>query len=125
MTAGVRFACLAVLIAVPFAACQDERPVEQPRILYGEEPIDYPLELYDAAVEGEAVLRVRVDDRGRVDSVEVTESSGHEELDASAVKGLLATRFTPARRGAARVRAWVIVPVRFTTRPRPDDGPGT
>ncbi len=117
--------CLAGLLAFPLAACSDDRPVVQPRVLYGEEPVDYPLEMYDASIEGEAVLRVRVDDRGRVDSVEVTESSGHAELDASAVRGMLATRFTPARRGDDRVRVWVMVPVRFSTRPRPDDRPGT
>jgi protein TonB len=99
--------------------------LEQPEILYGEEPLDYPLDLFDQGQEGEALVRVLVDERGTVDSVEVAESSGNAELDHAALESLRTTRFTPARRGDDRVRAWVVIPVRFSTRPRPDVGPGT
>ena len=111
-------------VATLLAACGSDAPVEQPEILYGEDPVDYPLELFDQAQEGEALIRVLVGETGDVDSVEVAESSGHEGLDDAALVSLRNTRFNPARRGDDRVRAWVTVPVRFSTRPRTDAGPG-
>ena len=115
---------LGVLAMGIASGCKDDRPVEQPRPLYGEEPVKYPIDLYDQNVEGEAILRVRVTERGDVDSVEVEESAGHMGLDSAAVRSLLSTRFTPARRGDDFIDAWVHVPVRFSTRPRPQ-GRGT
>lgn len=116
---------VALIGAGVVGGCADDRPVEPPQILYGEDPIDYPLDLYDQAEEGEVVVRVRVDERGTVDSVEVAESSGSTGLDQAALTSLRTTKFTPARQGEERVRAWVTVPVRFSTRPRPDAGSGT
>ena len=112
-----------VVFTVVFFGCKDERPLEQPRPLYGEDPVEYPIDLYDESVEGDATLRVRVTARGDVDSVEVEESAGHLGLDSAAVRSLLTTRFTPARRGDDFVVAWVRVPVRFSTRPRPEGRP--
>lgn len=113
------------MLGLATTACQDELPLEQPRPLYGESPVEYPIDLYDQSVEGEAVLRVRVRDSGDVDSVEVEESAGHVGLDSAAVSSLLQTRFTPARRGDEFVDAWVHIPVRFSTRPRPQERPGS
>ncbi len=108
-----------LLVSLTLLGCRDDRPLEQPRPLYGEDPVEYPIDLYDQNVQGEAVLRVRVTRTGDVDSVEVEESAGHLGLDSAAVQSLLTTRFTPARRGDDFVNAWVHVPVRFSTRPRP------
>lgn len=118
-----RSAVLALVATTMFAGCQDDRPLEAPRPLYGEDPVEYPIDLFDMNIEGEAMLRVRVTERGDVDSVQVEESAGHIGLDSAAVNSLLRTRFTPARRGEDFVEAWVHVPVRFSTRPRPSDRP--
>lgn len=115
----------AAVLGLAATACQEELPLEQPRALYGESPVEYPIDLYDQSVEGEAVLRVRVRDSGDVDSIEVEESAGHIGLDSAAVRSLLQTRFTPARRGEDFVDAWVHIPVRFSTRPRPQERPGS
>jgi len=100
------------------AACGSDLPVEQPEPLYGEQPIDYPLEMWDQGVEGRTVLRVLVTDKGAVDSVEIAESSGTPSLDTAAMNGIRAIRFRPARQGGRRVDAWATVPVDFTQRPQ-------
>jgi len=107
----------AVLLA---SACGGEGEVEQPAPLYGQVPIDYPIQLWDQGMEGETMLRVRVTDTGQVDSVEVVESSGQPAFDSAAVSGAKALRFRPARKGGKRIEVWAKVPVHFSKRPRPD-----
>jgi TonB family protein len=101
------------------AACGGDQEVERPTPLYGEVPIEYPLALWDQDIEGETLLRVRVTDVGRVDSVEVQRSSGHEAFDSAAISGAMDLRFQPARRNGKRIDVWAQVPVHFSKRPRP------
>jgi len=61
---------------------------------------------------------VLVSELGRVDSVEVLESSGYPAFDSAAVQGARRLRYSPARRGDRRVAVWAEVPVHFTKRPR-------
>jgi TonB family protein len=107
----------AILLA---SGCGGEGEVEQPAPLYGDVPIDYPLQLWDQGMEGETLLRVRVTDTGQVDSVEVVEPSGEPAFDSAAVSGAKALRFRPARRDGKRIEVWAKVPVHFSKRPRPD-----
>ena len=107
-------------IGLLVAACGGEGEIEQPSPLYGEVPIDYPLQLWDQDMEGETLLRVRVTDTGAVDSVEVMESSGHAVFDSAAVSGARSLRFQPARRDGRRIEVWARVPVHFSKRHRPD-----
>lgn len=115
--APVRAMPLLVLLVL---ACGGEGEIEQPSPLYGQVPIDYPLQLWDQDMEGETLLRVRVTDTGQVDSVEVMESSGQAAFDSAAVDGARELRFRPARRGGKRIQVWAKVPVHFSKRPRPD-----
>ena len=87
--------------------------MEDPAPLYGEIPIEYPLDLWDADVEGETLLRVRVTETGGVDSVEVLEASGYPAFDSAAVRGVLQLRYSPARRSGKRISVWAKVPVHF------------
>jgi TonB family protein len=104
-------------LVLGLAACGGEQPVDQPTPLYGEGTVEYPLELWDAGVEGETLLRVLVNEEGGVDSVEVIRSSGVERLDSAAVAGARDLRFSPARQEGRRVAVWAEVPVTFTTNP--------
>ena len=88
--------------------------VEHPTPLYGDIPIEYPLDLWDANVEGETLLRVRVTEEGAVDSVEVLEASGYPAFDSAAVRGALLLQYDPARRDGNRITVWAKVPVQFT-----------
>jgi protein TonB len=97
--------------------------IEQPRPLYGEDPIEYPITLWDRGIEGETLLRVRVNDMGTVDSVEVVESSGHVALDSAAVRGAKELRFSPGRRNGRRIEVWAQVPVHFSRRSDPEGAP--
>jgi protein TonB len=118
LKSGVRI--VAVVAAVAASACGEEAEIEQPRPLYGEVPIDYPLHMWDQDKEGETILRVRVTDVGAVDSIEVLQSSGFGAFDSAAVAGARSLRFTPARRDGERIAVWAEVPVYFSKRPRPD-----
>jgi TonB family protein len=114
------FAALAAAVLPLASGCGGEGEVEQPAPLYGNVPIDYPLQLWDQGMEGQTLLRVRVTDTGRVDSVEVVESSGEPAFDSAAVNGARDLRFRPARRDGKRIEVWARVPVHFSKRPRPD-----
>ena len=111
---------LRVGLLLPIGACGAEGEIEQPTPLYGEMPIEYPLEAWDRDMEGETLLRVWVTDVGTVDSVEVLESSGFLVFDSAAIAGAKEMRFRPARRDGERIAVWAKVPVRFSKRPRPD-----
>jgi TonB family protein len=100
--------------ALLLAGCLGGADLERPVLLQGEEPIEYPLELWDEGVEGELLLRVRVSAEGQVDSVEVSESSGSPALDSAAVRGARELRFEPGRKGGRLVPMWATLPVHFT-----------
>ena len=120
---GTRAGAALLAVATVVGGCTGDAEVEQPVPLYGENPIEYPLELWDQGVEGETILRVLVDPQGRVDSVEVKESSGHEDLDEAAVEGARELRFQPGRKNGERVEVWARVPVHFSKEPEPGTRP--
>jgi TonB family protein len=112
--------CIGLAAVIAAVGCTTEREIEQPIPLFGDVPIEYPLQLWDQDMEGETILRVRVDEVGVVDSVEVLESSGYGSFDSAAVAGARDMRFTPAKRDGKRITVWAEVPVHFSKRPRPD-----
>lgn len=111
---------LGLLALFASAGCGGEGEIEQPTPLYGDVPIEYPIQLWDQDMEGETLLRVRVTDTGMVDSVEVVASSGYAAFDSAAVAGASDLRFSPARQDGKRIEVWARVPVHFSKRPRPD-----
>jgi TonB family protein len=116
-----RFRVVAVVCGgVAVVACAGDGEIEQPRPLFTEVPIEYPLHMWDQDMEGETLLRVRVGDTGGVDSVEVVDSSGYASFDSAAAEGARRLRFEPARKAGKRIEVWAEVPVHFSKRPRPD-----
>lgn len=63
--------------------------------------------------EGRVLLRVSVDPGGAVAGLTVLQSSGHPELDQSALDSVKTWRFRPARRGNTAVAATVRIPITF------------
>jgi len=104
------------ILALPVLlwSCGEGGELELPTPLYGEIPIEYPLDLWDADVEGQTLLRVLVLETGDVDSVEVLEASGYPAFDSAAVRGARQLRYSPARRNGKRISVWAQVPVQFT-----------
>jgi protein TonB len=75
------------------------------------------MELWDREVQGETLLRVRIEKDGTVGEVTVTVSSGEAAFDSAAVRGARAARFEPARRGEDAIAVWATLPVVFSKRP--------
>lgn len=107
----------AVGLAVALGGCGGDEPVTNPEPVSIESPFRYPVDEWDAQVEGEVVVMVYVTDVGDVDSVYVLESSGVPALDSAAVAGARELEFAPGRRGDERIAMWAKLPVVFA---RPD-----
>lgn len=80
--------------------------------LYGPPPV-YPQVAKRAGWEGRVTVRVLIDADGTAATVTVRESSGHEALDAAAVRAIQKWRFSPARQGSQAVASFHDVRVRF------------
>lgn len=74
---------------------------------------EYPLSARQQEQEGLVVLRVRISTRGLPAEIVIGLSSGFRALDRAAVAGVKRWSFTPARRGAEPIEAWMDVPIRF------------
>lgn len=109
-TAGM----LAALLTPTACGNGEEQPPDTPpRQISTVSPFHYPEELWDAEVEGETTLRIRVNEEGAVDSAVVEQTSGYPAFDSAAVEGAHRLRFEPARRGDEPVSGWVLLPVQF------------
>lgn len=110
-----------VLAAGLLAAGCEEAEVSDPVPRFAETPVEYPLELWDANVEGVAVVRVLVNVEGGVDSAMIGEGSGNAVLDSAALQGAWEMEFEPALKNGEPVRVWARVPVHFS---KPEAGAG-
>lgn len=73
----------------------------------------YPVGARRRGEQGDVVLEISVDARGRVEAVAVATSSGVPELDAAAVAATKAAAFTPALSGGRAVSAIARLTVSF------------
>ncbi len=73
----------------------------------------YPQSARLAGSEGVSLLKVEVLADGSVGRVSVEKSSGNLELDRAAKAAVSQWHFAPARQGEKRVKAWVMIPIRF------------
>jgi TonB family protein len=110
-------AILALGACALWGACAPDGPIELPQPMPGDSPVVYPLELWDARVEGETILMIHVTETGAVDSAHIDRSSGLEEFDSAAIRGSRLMRFTPGARGGERRPMWTRLPVRFRREP--------
>jgi protein TonB len=76
-------------------------------------PPAYPLMARRRNYEGTVLLDVLVKKDGTVGSVRLSQSSGHEALDQSALQGLMKWTFHPGKRGDEPLEMWVTIPIRF------------
>ena len=74
---------------------------------------DYPKEARQRGEEGDVVLELSIDERGRVAAAAVALSSGHPELDAAALRAAKKARFVPAKSGSRPVAADARLTIEF------------
>ena len=93
-------------------------PVTAPALLSGAEP-KYPAAARNREIEGTVYVKMLVNTQGRVESVEVSRSSGNDALDRAATDAVNTWRFRPGRDAQGRaVRCYITVPVRFVLHDR-------
>ena len=63
--------------------------------------------------QGTVVLRVRVLANGRVQRVEIKQSSGRKTLDEAAMEAVKDWEFAPSKRGKTPIDGWATVPIEF------------
>ncbi len=73
----------------------------------------YPPEALRAGMEGKTVLSVLISASGAASRVEVHKSSGHELLDAAALKSVQEFQFTPAKIDGVAHASWARIPISF------------
>jgi protein TonB len=74
----------------------------------------YPEEARERGEQGKVLVRALINADGTVAELAMKKSSGFANLDLSALETVKKWRFVPARRGAAAVSAWVVVPISFS-----------
>lgn len=74
---------------------------------------DYPAQSRRLGEEGVVVLRVELDETGRVAVAKVVSSCGHARLDEAALAAVRTWRCTAATRGGQPVRAVALQPFKF------------
>ena len=96
----------------PPSAPMQARIDAPPRPLRSIRP-DYPKNARQRGEEGDVVLALSIDERGRVSRAEVAATSGFPELDAAAVRAAERARFSPAKSGRSPVASTARVTITF------------
>ena len=73
----------------------------------------YPRKARRLGFEGVVMLKVLIDENGRVDDLTVLKSSGHSVLDRAASSAVRKWLFEPGTEGGIKKKMWVKIPVRF------------
>ena len=91
-------------------------PAEEPPVALNPiSPVRYPPALLERGIEGRVLLRLYVDDSGKVvpDSTRIAESSGYPALDSAALAGAPKLKFSPALHQGKPTPALFLQPVQF------------
>jgi TonB family protein len=88
---------------------------DPPVMINPDPPVDYPPALYSRGVEGRVILRLYVDELGRLvaESTAIATSSGYPALDSAALGAAPRFRFAPALRNGTPVAASFLQPIHF------------
>lgn len=73
----------------------------------------YPLKARRLGYEGIVMLKVLIDENGRVADLMVFKSSGHRVLDHAALSAVKKWLFEPGTEGGVKKKMWVKIPVHF------------
>jgi protein TonB len=76
-------------------------------------PPSYPIIARKRGYQGNVVLEVLINKKGKVIDLRVFSSSGHSILDKTAIASVKKWLFQPGMRGSDKIEMWVRVPIRF------------
>ncbi|KLN59441.1 hypothetical protein WH96_17410 [Kiloniella spongiae] len=88
----------------------------QPSFSRPPRPPEYPQRAKRKKLQGNVVLRAKIDRSGIVQEIHIWRSSGHRLLDKAAQKAMREWRFIPARQGGITTASWVEFPIDFSIR---------
>lgn len=74
---------------------------------------EYPAIARERKWQGKVMLRVEVDAKGWVESIQIYKSSGHQILDEAALAAVKKWRFIPARKAENPIALSILVPITF------------
>jgi TonB family protein len=86
--------------------------VNPPELLEFQRPT-YPKNLRERDIEGKVILKIFIDKEGKVQEIQIFESSGYKMFDQIAIKAVRQWRFKPARKGNQQRGSWVLIPINF------------
>ncbi|WP_417733217.1 energy transducer TonB [Rosistilla oblonga] len=86
---------------------------KEPASFTANEPPQYPIHAVRERMQGTVLLRLFVDSTGRVEAVELIESSGHATLDDAALEAVKKWTGQPARRYGRAIASEEVLPIRF------------
>lgn len=114
------YGAMAIACSLALVACSADKAPQAPVIAPTElaavdtpKP-DYPLELACAGISGTTVLVVTVGIEGKPTEVRLSQSSGDERLDKSALERVPSWQFNPPTRNGQPFAQTIQVPVNFT-----------
>ncbi|MFH1197224.1 MAG: energy transducer TonB [bacterium] len=74
--------------------------------------VKYPVEAKEAKIQGKVMVKVVVDEKGKVVETTILQSVSHG-LDEAAINAIKATKFTPGEKDGKKVKAEVVIPISF------------
>jgi len=81
--------------------------ISRPAVLLQSAPVEYPSWALQQGIEGRVVVRMLVDEQGRVAEAYVAKTSGYSSLDEAAVAAVKKYRFLPALKNGKPIKRWV------------------
>lgn len=91
-----------------------ESPTVPPRLLSKTNP-RYPLGPRSRNITGTSIVKLLVNDKGRVESAQLAGSSGNGELDEAALECVYKWKFSPAKNKMGNsVMCYITIPIKFT-----------
>ncbi|QDS88411.1 Gram-negative bacterial tonB protein [Rosistilla ulvae] len=86
---------------------------KEPASFAANQPPQYPIQAVRDRLQGTVMLRLFVDSTGRVEDVEIVESSGHVALDDAAMEAVKKWTGQPAKRYGRPIASEEVLPIRF------------
>lgn len=106
-------ALLATLLTLFTLACQPG-PNAAPKLIKDSVDLKYPIQAYDENIEGKVLLRMYIDEEGKVRQAKIYRSSGYDILDSAALDVAESARFRPGRINGEVQGMWLTWPLVYT-----------